>query len=64
MSENRFVGKADDLEISQCVDCIYWRQGACVAFPKEIPMDILTNEFIHDKKHSKQTGPVIFKRKK
>jgi len=43
-------------QISQCVYCIHWIQGRCTAFPKGVPMDILTNQFDHRKPHEGDGG--------
>jgi len=44
-----------------CFNCKHYEgKFKCVAFPENIPDDILTNEFDHIKKHPKQQGDILF----
>jgi hypothetical protein len=47
--------------IAQCFRCKHFLEGyKCPAFPEGIPNDILSNEFIHNKKHPEQQGALLF----
>ena len=55
MSE--FVWKDSDITISQCIRCKHkQRDNKCAAFPKRIPMEILTNEFDHRERYPGDSG--------
>lgn len=74
---DRFTWQAGDVEVSQCLYCKLWRQGACNAFPDGIPYAILANKVDHTNpypndggirfeprsKEAKQEQDLIFKRK-
>jgi hypothetical protein len=44
-----------------CFNCrFYAGRGKCTAFPKEIPDDIFSGDFKHNKVHPKQENTIIF----
>ena len=45
-----------------CKECIHREDDAlfCKAFPAGIPVDILSGEFIHDKKHPDQPNRLLY----
>ena len=50
------------LNINQCAYCKYYNREkplSCLSFDK-IPVEILLNEFIHDKKHPEQKNDIVF----
>ena len=56
---SKFLGKDDDITISQCSDCVHWTAffgPRCTAFPEAIPDEILTNEVSHTKPYEGDGG--------
>ncbi len=49
MRAERFMVRADEMELSQCVHCTHAdpNDGKCTAFPDGIPMPILRNRADH-----------------
>ena len=60
------VGDPEDFfGFFQCDTCIHYSVGAedqCAAFDS-IPLDIVTNEFRHIKRHPLQKNDIVYKRK-
>ncbi len=54
---DKFVWGVGDLQVSQCAHCRHWREGAkCSAFPRGIPLSILTNDSDHRKPYPGDNG--------
>lgn len=55
-------------ENTLCIQCKYLKilglNFTCKAFPGGIPMDIITNEFVHTKRHPQQKNDVTFQKTK
>jgi hypothetical protein len=50
-------------EQNQCFKCkFYTGKGRCLAFPDEIPDEVFSGDFIHNKKHPKQKNIVLFEK--
>ena len=61
---SNFGGIAEEEMHFQCLDCSHYsKANLCKAFPKGIPSDILTNDFMHDRKHTKQKNDIVFRHK-
>lgn len=48
--------------VPQCMDCKHLKDGTltCPAFPKGIPMNVLSNKVDHDKVLDGQTGTDVY----
>lgn len=53
---DRFVWNTGDVELSHCLYCTRWRQGACEAFPNGIPFAILSNRADHRQPYPNDGG--------
>lgn len=54
---DKFTWEQDDIDISQCATCRHkWGGAFCDAFPRGIPMSILTNAFDHRNAHPGDHG--------
>jgi hypothetical protein len=49
VNDDKFTWREGDVSISQCQFCVHKSRGrsACLAFPGDIPLVILTNEHDH-----------------
>ena len=56
-----FYGQLHDSDVSQCAFCVHdHANGACDAFPKGVPLEILTNDHDHHKPYEGDHG-ILFK---
>jgi hypothetical protein len=57
MRESKFTWGAGDFSVSKCLSCKHWATGAtCIAFPKGIPADILSNDHDHSNPYDGDGG--------